>query len=94
MALKFPRDVTQTGNIIGISRGGALFCPEFPRVGKVKTQKIPGVFSNMYIFKSSKAALIINGGFIFHFHDGIHSKIPPTILEMFFRQFIKMNTTE
>ena len=43
---------------------------------------------------SPKAKAIINGGFIFQFHDGIRSKILPTVLEMFFRHFIKMNMTE
>ena len=35
---------------------------------------------------SPKAKAIINGDFIFQFHDGIHSKILTTLLEMFFRQ--------
>ena len=38
---------------------------------------------------SLKAKAIINGGFIFQFHDAIHSKILPTLLEMFFRHFVR-----
>ena len=49
---------------------------------------------NMTFKVSPKAKVIINGGFIFQFHDGIHSTILPTLLEIFFRQFIKMNMTE
>ena len=40
---------------------------------------------NMPFKVSPKAKDIINGGFIFRFHDGIHLKILPTLLEMFFR---------
>ena len=43
---------------------------------------------------SPKAKAIINGGFIFQFHNSIDSKILHTLLEMFFRHFIKMNMTE
>ena len=38
---------------------------------------------------SLKAKAIINGGFIFQFHDAIHSKSLPTLLEMFFRHFVR-----
>ena len=41
-----------------------------------------------------KAKAVINGACMFQFYDGMHSKILPTLLEIFFRHFIKMNMTE
>ena len=50
---------------------------------------IKGLINLKYTFKiSPKVKLIINGGFIFQFHDSVHSKILPIPLEMFFRHFI------
>ena len=49
---------------------------------------------NMTFKARPKAKVIINGGFMFQFHDGIHFEIHPTLLEMFFRHFIKINMTE
>ena len=53
---------------------------------------IRGLIHLNYIFNipfkvSPKAKAIINEGFIFRFHDGIYSKILPTLLEMFFKHF-------
>ena len=43
---------------------------------------------------SPKHKTIINGGLVFQFHDGIRSKILPTLLELFFKHFIKMDMAE
>ena len=36
-----------------------------------------------------KNKAIMNGGFIFQFQDGMHSKILPSLLEMYFRHSVR-----
>ena len=49
------RGVTQ---FCGVSRGEALFCLEFPGVGKVKNLKIPGYFQKS-MFSTPPFALFL-----------------------------------
>ena len=62
-------------------------CPNYTRLYIRELINLNYTF-NMSFIVSLKTKVIINGGFIFQFHDGIHLNISPTLLEMFLRHFV------
>ena len=58
------------------------------KLAKTTLDFIKGLINLNYTFNMSfkvspKARVIIDGGFIFQFDDGVHSKILPTLLKVF-----------
>ena len=69
------------------------------KLSKTTLDFISGLINLDYTFNMPfkvrpKAKAIINGGFISKFHDDVHSKILPTLLEEFLRHFIKIDMTK
>ena len=68
-------------------------------LSKATQNFISGLINLNYIFNTPfkvnpKAKALVNGGFIFQFHDGLHFKTLPTLLEVFFTHFMKRDMTK